>query len=304
MNGFFFRYATLLGTTVFIFGNFVACGSQLYQVALTEDVDARSVPKSAADPSSSTYGIHAADGWRELPIHFKTDSRLTSEQLEGLEAAMATWQTAVGRKLFVFEGVHTNTDGDSFRDLFSSLEDLVNGQYLDNNWAKTGKGSFVLATTIWDNNAHNHNQIVTADVRFNSNHYLLGDAMVLEAEGNREVVDMETLALHELGHLLGLAHVDAEEDPYSIMGPTLYIGAGLKNRRVSEDDIKRIQQIYGCLGSSCNVANLVAQMDRRAYGSEESAERYGSEDYGSEDYSTSTASRHPVRSEVKELQTH
>jgi hypothetical protein len=42
------------------------------------------------------------------------------------------------------------------------------------------------------------------------------------------------------------------------MNPTLFIGEGLSNRRLSEGDIKRVQSIYGCEGIACNVEAVLA----------------------------------------------
>jgi len=83
------------------------------------------------------------------------------------------------------------------------------------------------------------------------------------------VVDMESLALHELGHLLGLGHIPAAVDPYSIMNPSLLIGEGLANRRVSRGDIERIQKIYGCVGKACNIDELFMSMEVPTYGSKD-----------------------------------
>ena len=51
--------------------------------------------------------------------------------------------------MFAYLGTHSDTNGDSFDDLFSSLNDNVNGNYMDDDWAKTEKPDYVLATTIW-----------------------------------------------------------------------------------------------------------------------------------------------------------
>jgi hypothetical protein len=49
-----------------------------------------------------------------------------------------------------------------------------------------------------------------------------------------------------------------EDDSLSVMNPTLFIGEGLSNRRLSEGDIKRVQSIYGCEGIACNVEAVLA----------------------------------------------
>lgn len=53
-------------------------------------------------------------------------------------------------------------------------------------------------------------------------------------------VDLESVAVHEIGHLLGLGHSSVEE---SIMYPT--ISAGTRRVQLHNDDIEGIQTLYG-----------------------------------------------------------
>ena len=253
------RYGFAVGSVAFLFGNFIACGAQMYRVSLTDDHNAAQVSIEATDPNSPAFGLHSPHGWVKLPIEFKVGNSMDPEQKSGVLAAMKTWEIATGKTLFKYIGVQDGVDGDSFPDLYSSLKDAVNGQYLDANWKKTGKPDVVLATTIWNNSSHDSAAISTADIRFNVQDYVLGNSQTLkgayvEATGQfKDPVDMQTLALHELGHLLGLAHVSSDMDAVSIMNPYVYIGEGLTNRHVSTGDIERIQKIYGCEGAVCDV---------------------------------------------------
>lgn len=261
MSHFMAKY--ILGVTgiVFAFGNFVACGSQFYRVSLEDDFDARRVVESnpeALNPDSTLYGIHAISGWHSLPIAIRFDPEMNAEQKSHFLAAAQKWEWAVGKKLFAYHGIHQGVTGDSFDDLFSSLPDQINGNYLDNDWEKTDKPSHVLATAIWANTA-NRNVIATADIRFNNEHYLIGDSLTLRRDGGRQVVDMQSLALHEIGHFLGLAHASQEVDSHSIMNPTLFIGEGLTSRQLSRGDIERIQLIYGCDGIACDINTLMRE---------------------------------------------
>lgn len=247
------KYLGLVTAFIAAFVYFVACGSQLYQVSLVGDHDEKKISADATDPDSARYGLHAPEGWAKLPIPFVIDAQMSEEQQEGLKTAMALWETAVGKRLFEFKGKDSKS-GDSFRDLYGSLADNTNGNYLDQHWQKTGKAQVVLATTIWDINPANSKQIKTADIRFNDEFYIIGDSYraKLKAVGDtREYADMVTLALHETGHFLGLTHIEKDYDRYSIMNPTIYIGEGLANRQLSCGDIARIQQIYGCAGAAC-----------------------------------------------------
>lgn len=53
-------------------------------------------------------------------------------------------------------------------------------------------------------------------------------------------IDLESVAVHEIGHLLGLGHSSVEE---SIMYPT--ISSGTRKVELTEDDIQGIQSLYG-----------------------------------------------------------
>ncbi len=257
------RYlAGFIGITI-LFGGFVACGTQAYKVSVRDDLDhssGQTAAVSAADKSSTLYGIHAQSGWKQLPIPFRFAPAMDPQQRTHLMAAMERWEWATGKKLFRFDGDHSGTDGDSFKDLYSSLQDGVNGHYVDFNWAKTQKPDFVLATTIWDND-RDITAIAKADIRFNGQNYLIGDSLILKATATREVVDMQSLALHELGHFLGLAHVEEDVDSLSIMNPSLFIGEGLTSRKLSKGDIERIHLIYGCSGKACDVDGLIAAQE-------------------------------------------
>jgi hypothetical protein len=248
------RYLLVAGAITGAFTNFIACGAQMYKASLSGDHEELTEVQAAnsADPSSPEFGLHAPAGWTSLPIVYKSDPGMTKVQLTALQAAMRTWEIATGKTLFKYGGVHTNITGDSFPDLFSSLRDQVNGEYLDNNWKKTGKKSEVLATTIWNNPNNGYQAIDAADIRYNTENYYIANALKESPIDKREIVDMQSLATHELGHFLGLAHISESYDSTSIMNPSILIGTGLATRSLSVGDIERIQKIYGCLGSACN----------------------------------------------------
>ncbi len=257
------KYIGALGGIAFTFGGFIACGTQAYKVSVHEDIDVTKTEAAAPhsnDKTSTLYGIHATKGWATKLIPFKFGKDMSEQQKVHLMAAMERWEWAVGKKLFAFEGDHSGVTGDTFKDLYSSLNDNVNGHYLDDNWKKTGKPDTVLATTIW-NNGVDTSIISKADIRFNTEHYLIGDSMTLKARDSKDVVDMQSLALHELGHLLGLTHVAEDMDTLSIMNPSLFIGEGLSSRLLSKGDIERVQLIYGCEAHACDVDALVKEQE-------------------------------------------
>ncbi len=255
------KYAVVTVALVGAFTNFIACGTQLYKTSLAgDDVPPEGTTSEAnsTDPTSPEFGLHAPSGWVSLPVIYRSDRTLSAVQLAALQAAMHTWEVAVGKPLFAYKGVHASVTGDTFPDLFSSLSDRVNGQYVDSDWAKTGKSKQVLATTIWTNPNNAYQLIDNADIHYNSDLYLIADALRTSPVDDREVVDMQSLATHELGHLLGLAHVSDSYDSSSIMNPSLIIGEGLATRSISVGDVKRVQKIYGCNATACD-AELTAR---------------------------------------------
>lgn len=257
------KYIGGMGGIAFTFASFIACGTQMYKVSVHEDIDATKTEAAAphsTDKTHTLYGIHASNGWNGKLIPFRFGKDMSQTQKVHLMAAMERWEWACGKKLFAFDGEDAGVTGDSFKDLYSSLSDNVNGHYLDDNWGKTGKPESVLATTIWSNGLDT-SIIAKADIRFNNQHYLIGDSMTLKAKDNKDVVDMQSLALHELGHLLGLTHIDEASDALSIMNPALFIGEGLSSRAISRGDIERIQTIYGCEGKACDIDGLIHQQE-------------------------------------------
>jgi hypothetical protein len=253
-------YAATIAIVFSTLGGYVACGAQTYRVPVDQDQDRRS--KSAvAGSESNLVGIHSSKGWaKRLPIHFKVSAELSQAQATQLQNAMRTWEAAVGRQLFQFDGPETKR-GMDFPSLYAPLDDSINSHYLDPEWARlTGKSKQVLASCIWENDPRDPQQIAKSDIRYNTESYLFGDSIVDFSEGDKTIVDLQSLALHELGHLLGLSHINTDEDRYSVMNPALFIGEGMITRNLSRSDIERIRSIYG-VGDASQGDNLPVSDD-------------------------------------------
>ncbi len=236
-------YLAVMGLATTTLGGYVACGAQTYRVRVDNDVEFKS---NTSLGESNLFGVHSAKGWtNRLPIHFKTTDSMSTEMVTELKTAMATWEAAIGKQLFTYDGTEAK-HGPDFAELYSPLADNVNGHYLDPNWsASTKKPNTVLATTIWENDAHDARYITKADIRYNTETYILGNTLTEFSQGDRTIVDLQSLALHELGHLLGLSHISTEQDRYSVMNPALFIGEGMITRKLSKGDLERIRSIYG-----------------------------------------------------------
>jgi len=66
-----------------------------------------------------------------------------------------------------------------------------------------------------------------------------GDENWSENPGPNQI-DLPSVVLHEIGHLLGLAHTSDES---AVMYPS--IGPGMEKRELQQDDIQGIQSLYG-----------------------------------------------------------
>ncbi len=252
-------YSTMMFSVASVMGGYVACGAPTYRVPVHGDGGTTSAtssnrPENVAASGDRTMnggaalvGVHSQAGWSRSgkPIEFYTSVDLSPAVVNQLQKAMESWEKALGKQLFDYKGIEPKR-GSDFSTLYQPLNDQINGHYFDLSWStSTGKSAAVLATTIWENSPSDAQSIVKADIRYNAENYVFGDALNEFGQGKRTIVDLESLALHELGHLLGLSHVSADDDRYSVMNPSLFIGEGMATRKLSRGDIERVRSIYG-----------------------------------------------------------
>ena len=237
-----------------------ACGSG--EVAKSSS---RSSPPSSGTPysiKSTTVINKGLTHWPYLPIPMLIDAGMNAQESSALRAAMASWEWATGLTLFRYDGPGTIIDR-SVAGFKGVLAAGHNGAYLLDDWSATGKPSQVLATTEYDTAGVDGLSLQHANIFFNRRDYQWIDSMSLTSAAS----DTETVALHELGHFLGLTHVVAGIDPDSIMNPAISVGRGLSHRRLGRGDIERIQAIYGCAGLACDIDALLATRPFNALGS-------------------------------------
>ena len=157
--------------------------------------------------------------WKaETPIKIYIDSSVPAQYTSSIENAMTTWEKAIGRKVFVLAGKSTSTPG----------QDGKNVIYWLTNWDSNATDQQANTTLYWVDN-----QVTEADIRVDAKNF----SYSLDPGGAQ--VDMESLILHELGHVLGRKHEDIVP---SVMAKAL--GNGIKRRDLFGADLKDVKCEY------------------------------------------------------------
>jgi hypothetical protein len=226
----------LLITALFVFHT--ACGVQEPPRRAISEHESGSA--NFQDKQDSAF--HSLTGWQQK-VGFYVDDAAPDLVVESAIEAAETWNDAVGREALDFSGVARLNRGDQ---LYSSLDDTLTVLYYERRWSQTtGKSSTTLATTVWEN-AVDSDRIVKGDVILNAETYKFLDAQepVPQDVLPETLVDAQTVLVHEFGHLLGLDHVDVEEDPESVMHAKTFIGPKMTSRALSEKDMSNARSLY------------------------------------------------------------
>jgi hypothetical protein len=180
--------------------------------------------------------------WRE-PVRYFISDRGTS----GVSAADLSG--AVGRAAATWSAVDTADVSFQFQGLTGAVPEVVDGRttigFLDRPDLEQvlGATSFMIDIT--------NGAIVEADIFFNSRF-----AWSVSAAGTPGRVDLESVALHELGHLLGLSHSAVGETERqasgnrrvtasgAVMFPIALSSGTIAERVLHADDIAGISDLY------------------------------------------------------------
>lgn len=151
--------------------------------------------------------------WRRLPVVLNTDASMDADRVESLKKAIEIWNDSTKLQL------HGQTA-------------FVFGETISGNVERKDDGrNIVSLTKSWDSNPAEQAETVLiwykkdirdADIRLNG---LKPLSTVNYVEDNQ--LDTVALLVHELGHVLGLIHI--EDDRESVMAATLSLGS--KNHR-------------------------------------------------------------------------
>lgn len=154
--------------------------------------------------------------WKDqVPIPLLVHVDFPKQYLPALDQAIKVWETAVGHKLFTI----VNT---SYRDNSSPAKDGKSVVYWLKTWEADKPSEQARTSIYWVGD-----QIREADLRVNAKNF----SYYIDAPQNSQGVHLESLLIHELGHVLGLKHNDGEE---SVMAT--YLAAHTKRETLSTGD--------------------------------------------------------------------
>jgi hypothetical protein len=183
-------------------------------------------PKPKAEDScnfvQNVYGERVS--WKgSLPIVLRVHESYPQEYLPALYSAIQIWETAAGRRLFEIG---------STRDIQPMLprQDRVSMIYWMNQWESDKPSEQARTSVYWVGNT-----IQEADLRINRHNF----SFYIDKPVNDSDVQLTSLLVHELGHVLGLKHNDQEP---SVMAT--YLAVHTLRKDLSGQDIDSIHCEY------------------------------------------------------------
>lgn len=204
-------------------------------------------PKETPDCGfvQNVYGQRIS--WKNnMPIEFVITAGVPQELRSTVYRAAATWQKNLGRKVF-------EITEESLQDSLVSSQpsrDRKNAIYFLRNWESDKKSEQGRTSVYWAGD-----EIQEADIKVNSQDFSyyneniqqvvparLGDGQLRNNQIDSKkatAFSFEALVLHEMGHFLGLKHID---DGHSVMGT--YLSAYTNRTELSADDKGNVQCEY------------------------------------------------------------
>lgn len=160
------------------------------------------------EPQDSCNFVQNSQGqrvsWkRHLPIALYVHESFPQDYYEALKRAAARWDHDLRRQVFHFLGVNSGANDGGTKDQRSVI-------YFMHDWDSDHSVEQARTTIYWTGDL-----IQEADIRVNAFRFSFfsGD------EKQPGKIDMESLMVHELGHVLGLQHNSASP---SVMAPSLH----------------------------------------------------------------------------------
>jgi Matrixin/Carboxypeptidase regulatory-like domain len=181
--------------------------------------------------------------WRQFPIrYFITDAGVTG-------VTSQQFQTAVNRAFSTWHAVENTETSSTFVGFVQARPFVEDGANVIGYLSQAGQDRTLAATTFTVDETDG--RILESDIYFNT----IFPWSTAEA-GGTDRYDVESIALHEVGHLLGLSHSALGETELSgggrrviaaeaVMFPIAFTRGNIADRSLKADDIAGISDIYG-----------------------------------------------------------
>jgi hypothetical protein len=140
---------------------------------------------------------------KQTPVKMYVDSSVPTTYYPAIQAALDSWNNTRGHQLLQIEGWGITGHPTPERDGYSII-------YWETTWDPTVPNEQARTTIYWSGT-----QIYEADMRINAYNFTFWSS---SDTTNIQGVDLQSLVLHEFGHVLGLVHVTTIG---SVMVPTL-----------------------------------------------------------------------------------
>lgn len=162
--------------------------------------------------------------WKgNLPIPLHVHESFPPNYLSSLYEAVQIWETSVGRRLFDIVSIRESGP-------IMPRQDKISMIYWMNNWEPDRPSEQGRTSIYWVGNI-----IQEADVRINAKNF----SYYLDTPLTGNDVQLTSLLVHELGHVLGLKHDDSEP---SVMAT--YLSVHTSRKDLSASDRQSLQCEY------------------------------------------------------------
>jgi len=165
----------------------------------------------------------------QTPVIMYIDSKVPGEFFESIQRAADNWNKAVGREVIKIGGWTDRVP--------VPRQDQVNVIYYLQDWESNKENEQARTTIYWGGD-----RIYEADIRINNHNFeFFGGSEPIVGR-----VDMESLILHEMGHVLGLGHTNLKNSVMvkSLPHATEAVPGSAFRRKLSGDDTSSVQCEY------------------------------------------------------------
>ncbi len=181
-------------------------------------------PKAQKDCGfvQNVYGERVS--WKQaVPVRMYFHTSVPAEYEASIRAAAESWNRAQGREFLVIDANRVGGGGPS--------RDGKNVIYFLNTWEKDRTSEQARTSLYWVGD-----QIQEADIRVNAQNYQF---YVTQTGTSAQLISIQALLLHEMGHVIGLRHNDASP---SVMAT--YLKAGQDRNQLQQADMASLQCEY------------------------------------------------------------